>query len=130
VLEGALAAARAGEYEQAEALAREAARALVPEAYLLLAMVAEDRGELNAAVDAVRKALYLEPQLAVGHAMLVALYDRLNRREEAERARQNALRALDGLNDEHLLRGVEAVTVGGLRQALTAGAQPGWQGAR
>lgn len=126
----ALEAARAGDYEKAEVLAREAARALIPEAYLLLAMVAEGRGDVNGAVDAVRKALYLEPRLAVGHAMLVALYDRLERAEDAERARQNALRALDGLDDEHLLRGVEAMTAGSLRQALAARTRTGWQGAR
>ncbi|MFP2912256.1 chemotaxis protein CheR, partial [Pyxidicoccus sp. 3LFB2] len=123
-------AARAGRFEEAEALAREAAKGLVPEAYLLLAMVAEGRGDLHAAVDAVRKALYLEPQLAQGHATLVALYGRLDRREDAERARQNALRALEGLDDEQPLRGVETMTAGGLRQALLPRTQAGWQGAR
>jgi chemotaxis protein methyltransferase CheR len=126
----ALAAARAGDFDKAEALAREAARSLLPEAYLLLAMVAEGRGNVSEAVDAVRKALYLEPRLAVGHAMLVTLYDRLDRKDDAERARQNALRALEGLEDGHLLQGVEAVTAGSLRQALAARAQAGWQGTR
>ncbi|SEL98732.1 chemotaxis protein methyltransferase CheR [Stigmatella aurantiaca] len=121
----AIAAAREGQYERAEALARDAARKMVPEAYLLLAMVAETRGDLNGAVDCVRKALYLEPQLALGHATLVTLYTRLERREDAERARQNALRALDGLDDEHPLRGVEAMTVGGLRRALAARGRAG-----
>ena len=132
VLTRALEAAQAGHYDEAEALGREAARSLSPEAYLLLAMVAEARGDLVAAVEAVRKALYLEPQLALGHATLVALYSRMDRREEAERARQNALRALDGLDDEHPLRGVETtMTAGGLRQALAPRpSQMGWQGAR
>ncbi|MBN9684030.1 MULTISPECIES: CheR family methyltransferase [unclassified Corallococcus] len=132
LLTRALEAAHAGQFEEAEALAREAARALSPEAYLLLAMVAESRNDLDAAVEAVRKALYLEPQLALGHATLVALYSRLDRREDAERARQNALRALDGLDDEHPLRGVETtMTAGGLRQALAPRpSQMGWQGAR
>ncbi|CAM3158620.1 protein-glutamate O-methyltransferase CheR [Corallococcus sp. ZKHCc1 1396] len=132
LLTRALAAAQAGNFEDAEALAREAARSMCPEAYLLLAMVAEARGDLFAAVEAVRKALYLEPQLAMGHATLVALYSRLDRRDEAERARQNALRALDGLDDEHPLRGVETtMTAGGLRQALSPRpSQVGWQGAR
>jgi chemotaxis protein methyltransferase CheR len=76
----------------------------------------------------VRKALYLDPQMALGHATLMTLYARLNRREEAERARQNALRALDGLDDEHQLRGVETMTAGGLRQALAARDRAGWQG--
>ncbi|MDC0715072.1 chemotaxis protein CheR [Stigmatella sp. ncwal1] len=125
----AVAAAREGQYDRVELLAREAARKLVPEAYLLLAMVAETRGDLNGAVDCVRKALYLEPQLALGHATLVTLYTRLERREDAERARQNALRALDGLDDEHPLRGVETMTAGGLRQALSARGRVGWQGA-
>ncbi|NTX13366.1 protein-glutamate O-methyltransferase CheR [Myxococcus sp. CA056] len=123
-------AARAGQFEEAEALAREAAKALVPEAYLLLAMVAEGRGELNGAVEAVRKALYLDPRLALGHATLVALYGRMDRPEDAERARQNALRALDGLDDEQPLRGVETMTAGGLRQALAPRTQSGWQGVR
>ncbi|RKG93375.1 CheR family methyltransferase [Corallococcus terminator] len=132
LLTRALAAAQAGNYEEAEALAREAARTMSPEAYLLLAMVAEARGDLLAAVEAVRKALYLEPQLALGHATLVSLYSRLDQREDAERARQNALRALDGLDDEHPLRGVETtMTAGGLRQALAPRpSQVGWQGAR
>ncbi|MDY7225185.1 CheR family methyltransferase [Hyalangium rubrum] len=128
-LRQALAAAREGKYDHAELMAKEAARKLVPEAYLLLAMVAEARGDLNGAVDAVRKALYLDPQMALGHATLMTLYTRLNRREDADRARQNALRALDGLDDDHPLRGVETVTAGGLRQALAARGRSGWQGA-
>ncbi len=129
-LEQARAAARAGRYDLAEELARLAARELSPEAYLLLAMVAEGRGDVQGAVAAVRKALYLEPQLAVGHAMLVALYGQLGQPEEAERARRNALRALDGLDDEHVLRGMEEVTVGGLRRALVPGVKMGKSGAR
>ncbi len=126
----AIDAARAGRFDEADVLAREAAKALIPEAYLLLSMVAEVRGDLNGAVEAIRKALYLEPRLALGHATLVALYGRMERREDAERARQNALRALDGLDDEHPLRGVETMTAGGLRQALAPVEQAGWQGGR
>nr|WP_236673176.1 CheR family methyltransferase [Comamonas sp. JC664] len=129
-LERAIDAARAGRFDEADVLAREAAKALIPEAYLLLSMVAEVRGDLNGAVEAIRKALYLEPRLALGHATLVALYGRMERREDAERARQNALRALDGLDDEHPLRGVETMTAGGLRQALAPVEQAGWQGGR
>ncbi len=129
-LEQARAAARAGRFEIAEELARLAAKELSPEAYLLLAMVFEGRGDVQGAVDAVRKALYLEPQLAIGHAMLVALYGQLGQPEESERARRNALRALEGLDDELVLRGVEEVTVGGLRRALVPGTKLGKSGAR
>jgi chemotaxis protein methyltransferase CheR len=129
-LEQARAAARAGHFEQAEAFARLAARELSPEAYLLLAMVSEERGDVREAVASVRKALYLEPQLAIGHAMLVALYGQLGQTDEAERARRNALRALEGLDDELVLRGVEEMTVGGLRRALVPGVKMGKSGAR
>ncbi|HSP78587.1 MAG TPA: CheR family methyltransferase, partial [Myxococcaceae bacterium] len=129
-LEQARAAARAGQYDLAEELARVAARELSPEAYLLLAMVSEGRGDVSGAVAAVRKALYLEPTLAIAHAMLVALYGRLGQPEEAERARRNALRALEGLDDEHVLRGMEAMTAGGLRRALVPGAKMEKSGAQ
>ena len=89
-----------------------------------------DNTDVPGAVAAVRKALYLEPQLAIGHAMLVALYGRLGQPEESERARRNALRALEGLDDEHVLRGVEAMTAGGLRRALVPGVRMGKSGAR
>ena len=78
----------------------------------------------------MRKALYLETQLAIGHAMLVALYGQLGQPEESERARRNALRALEGLDDEQVLRGVEELTVGGLRRALVPGMKQGKSGAR
>jgi chemotaxis protein methyltransferase CheR len=120
MLRQALAASQEGKYDQVEALAKEAARKLVPEAYLWLAMVAEVRLDLNGAVDAVRKALYLDPKLAQGHATLMRLYAQLDRHEDADRAAQNAMRAIEGLDDDHPLRGVGTMTVGVLRQALAA----------
>ena len=112
-------AAREGRLEEAERLARgAAAEEMSPESYLLLSMAAESRGDLSAAVDQVRKALYLEPSLATGHAFLVALFHRLGRPQEAERARRNALDALEGLDEACVLQGVEAITAGALRRAL------------
>ena len=96
-LEAARDAARRGDLPAAEELARSAAtRELCPEAWLLVSMAADARGDLAAAVDAVRRALYLDPGLALGHAALVPLYARLGLAEEAARARRNALEALAG----------------------------------
>ncbi len=115
-------AARRGDLALAEALARRVAeRHLCPESYLLLAMAAEARGADAEAADAVRRALYLEPGLAQGHAALVTIYGRLGRPDEAARARRNALDALQGLDDDTALRGVEPLTAGALRQALSDG---------
>lgn len=117
--EAARAAARRGDLAAAERIARDvAARDLCPESFLLLSMAAEARGDFAGAVEAVRRALYLEPGLAMGHATLVPLYARLGRADEAARARRNALRAIEGLEDGAVLRGVEAITAGALRTAL------------
>jgi chemotaxis protein methyltransferase CheR len=89
-------------------------------------MAAESRGDLAAAVEAARRALYLEPALAMAHATLVTLFRRLGRPEDADRARRNALRAIEGLPDRALLRGVEPISAGALRAALAA---PGGKGA-
>lgn len=124
-LEAARDAARRGDLPAAEELARSAAtRELCPEAWLLVSMAADARGDLAAAVDAVRRALYLDPGLALGHAALVPLYARLGLAEEAARARRNALEALAGLDDAAPLRGVEAITAGALRSALEAQSRP------
>ncbi len=112
-------AARRGETEFAEQLAREVAeRHMCPESYLLLAMAADARGDLGGAIDALRRALYLEPGLAMAHAALVPLYARTGRHDEAARARRNALEAVAGLDDGAPLRGVEPITAGALRSAL------------
>jgi chemotaxis protein methyltransferase CheR len=116
-------AARRGDLSEAERLARESAsKELLPESYLLLATVAESRGDLGAAVDSIRRALYLDPTLATGHATLVALYHRLGRPRDAERARRNALSTLEGFEEAELIKGVEPITAGALRRALE---QPG-----
>jgi chemotaxis protein methyltransferase CheR len=118
-------AAQRGDLPAAEELARSAAaRELCPEAWLMVSMVADARGDLAGAVDAVRRALYLDPGLALGHAALVPLYHRLGLHEEAARARRNALEALSGLDDAASLRGVESITAGALRSALEAQARP------
>jgi len=112
-------AARRGELALAESLAREAAaKELCPESYLLLSMAAEARGDVAGAVEAVRRALYLDPGLAMGHAALVPLYGQLGLADDAARARRNALEAISGLDDGAPLRGVEPVTAGALRSAL------------
>jgi chemotaxis protein methyltransferase CheR len=112
-------AARAGRLEEAERLARGAAcEDMSPESFLLLSMAAESRGDLQGAVEQVRKALYLEPSLATAHAFLVALFGRLGQPAEADRARRNALDALEGVDEATVLPGVEAITAGALRRAL------------
>lgn len=119
MLDAARDAARRGDLGEAERLARASAAAhLCPESWLLVAAVAEARGELAEAFECVRRALYLDPSLAMGHAALVQLHAREGRPEEAERARRNALAAIEDLDEATPLRGVEPITAGALRSAL------------
>jgi chemotaxis protein methyltransferase CheR len=112
-------AARRGDLAEAERLAVQSGESeLLPEAHLLLSMTAEARGDLAGATEAARRALYLDPGMAVAHAMLVSLYSRQGRAEESERARRNAMNALEGVEDGVPLRGVESITAGALRRAL------------
>lgn len=118
-LDLARAAAQAGDLDVADRLAREVAdREHRPEAYLLVGAVADARGDLAAAADATRRALYLDPCLAQGHAALVSIFRRLGRLDDARRARRNAMALLEGLDDPVRLPGVEEITVGALRAAL------------
>jgi chemotaxis protein methyltransferase CheR len=86
--------------------------------FLRIAHAAEVRGDLGAAIDGLRRALYLDPDLAVAHATLVPLYRRSGLTADAERARRNALRVLEGLDDGAFLPGTEPITAGALRGAL------------
>ncbi len=118
-LKAARVAASAGDLVRAERLAREIAkRQMCPESWLLVSAVADARGDLAEAIDAARRALYLDPALAMGHAALVPLYARAGLVDEAVRARRNALEAIEGLEDSTPLRGVEPITAGALRSAL------------
>jgi chemotaxis protein methyltransferase CheR len=111
-------AARRGDLFEAERLADLASRELVAEAFLILAMAAEARGELDASVKALRRALYLDAELAIAHATLVSLFRRLGDTESAERSRRNALRILSKLEDAEKITAVETITAGTLRRAL------------
>jgi chemotaxis protein methyltransferase CheR len=90
---------------------------------LLLAMIFEGRGDLAGAVREARRALYLEPDLAMGHAFRVALFKQLGMQADAELARRNALRALEGCDDSDFIPAVEPMTAGALRRVLGATGQ-------
>ena len=115
LLDRATEAARKGRLEEAERLAR---RDGSPNAYLLLSMAAESRGELHEALDHARTAASRNPSLAAAHAFLVPLYMRLGMHEESELARRSALEALSGMDDDELVSDIEMLSAGALRRAL------------
>ncbi len=119
IYESAREAARAGRLAEAERLAKHCIGTdFLPECQQLLAIVAEGRGDLLAAVSALERAVSLDPTFATALASLVALYGRLGMRDHAARARERALAVLSTMSEELQLRGVESMTAGTLRRAL------------
>lgn len=118
-------AAEEGRWADAERQACEAGEAhLLPAAFLLAAAAADARGDLDAAVRWIRRALFLDPAHAVARATLVPLLERAGRHDDAARARRLALEALAGVPEDRLLPGLEPVAAGALRAALAASRRP------
>jgi chemotaxis protein methyltransferase CheR len=122
--EDAREAARRGDLEAAERAAKDLGeREHNALAHLLLAYVADARGDLAGAVAAAKRALFLDPSLAQAHAALVGIFRRLGRHGDSRRARRNALALIEGLADPVALPGVEEITVSALRIALQGGGE-------
>lgn len=120
LVERAWRALRAGALGEARALAERAAELQVAEAHLVLATLEEAAGEGGRALEALRRALYLDPQLITAHVSQARLYTRVGRLRDAQRARANALRYLEPLDPETPMRMEPPTTAGALRAALEA----------
>ncbi len=65
---------------------------LYAESYYVLGLVHDELGELDEAVNNMRKSLYLDPSFILANYAISALYQRMNRMAEAARHRAIALR--------------------------------------
>ena len=65
--------------------------------HLLLGAIYQEQGELGAAVTAFRHAVYIAPDLAVGHAMLGSLLIRQGQRLSGRKSLRTAARLLERL---------------------------------
>jgi tetratricopeptide (TPR) repeat protein len=102
----------------AAALARHRTAA---ELHYLDATLLGEAGHHQAAADAARRALYLDPELVVAHLSLAGALARLGRREEAARAVKNAERLLARMAPADLVPGADGESAG--RLATLARAQ-------
>lgn len=105
-----------GQLDDAERLCRAAGQAdrLDAEPQLLLAAIQQERGDLPAALEALRRALYLAPEAALGHFLQGALLLRQAQRTRGRRCLENVVRLLaDAPQDEPVLGG-GGVTAGRL----------------
>ncbi len=68
---------------------------LLPEAYYVLGLVYQHEDNLEPAIDMLKKAIYLDRQAPLPHFNLAMLYKKMGRSKNAQRAFQNAIKALE-----------------------------------
>lgn len=122
LLELAALEAGGGRLEQARDLCLEAIGAdkLDAAAYLLLAEVQQERGDLTAAVDAVRRAIYLTPDSAAAHFLLGSLLRRGGEEIKARRSMETVMTLLEGAPEDQPVPGADGLTAGRLLETACA----------
>ena len=115
-----------GDLEEAARLC-EAALArdrLDPEAHLLFAAVCQERGQTSAAVEALRRAIYLAPDSAPAHFLLGSLLLRQGKRTQGRRSMETVVGLLSPLPRDMALAGGDGLTAGRLLETARAYLEP------
>lgn len=118
-LEEARALADQGQLDEALRLCRAALAhdRLDLDAHLLLAAVCQETGEIPAALDALRAAVYLAPESALAHFLLGALLLRCEQRRRGALSMQTAVRLLALVPPDEPILGAGRVSAGRLLEA-------------
>lgn len=109
--------ANEGELEKALLLCKEAINQnrVNPIYYHLLASIEQELGNIKSATDALKKAIYLDPNFVMAYFDLGNLFLKLGKNKEALRNFQNVNNLLDGLQDEQNIPNTESITAGMLK---------------
>lgn len=116
------AASNAGRHEEARRMLDDLMRRekTSVEGHLLQAMVAEQLGDSDGALGALRRALFLDKKLVVGHYLMAVLNERLGRQDDALRKYSTVHHLLGSARDGDLLPLSEGLTAGRLRELTEA----------
>ncbi|WP_027368100.1 CheR family methyltransferase [Desulfocurvibacter africanus] len=114
--------AGSGDLALAERTCREAIAADKMHAahHYLLAVILQELRRLKEAVEALQKALYLEPGFLLAHFSLGLLLKELGREQESRRSLKNALAGLQGLDREGIVPESEGMTAGRITEIIQA----------
>lgn len=121
-LQRAKALADQGRLEEAHELC-EAALArdrLDPETHLLLASVCQERGDIPAALEALRRAIYLAPDSASAHFLLGSLLLRQGQRKRGRRSMDTVVSLLSSVPRDEPVAGGDGLTAGRLLETARA----------
>ncbi len=81
------------------------------EAYRVLALVHENEGDLQPAIEMLKKAIYLDRGAPLDHFNLAVLYLRSAQADQARRAVQNTIKILERWSPEVIVPGADGITV-------------------
>lgn len=91
---------------------------LAPERHYLLAMIRQECGDARGAADALKRALFLDPDYVLAHVALAGLALAEGRRAEARRCYRNALTLLATHDPAETLPESDGLTVGRLTEIV------------
>jgi chemotaxis protein methyltransferase CheR len=93
---------------------------LDPEAYLLLAAIHQERGELGGAMAALRRAIYLAPDSAPAHFLLGSLLLRQGQDRQGQRSLETVVSLVSRIPRDEALPGCDGLTAGRLLDTARA----------
>lgn len=95
-----------------------AADKLSPASHYLLAIILQERGQVEEAVTSLKRALYLRPDFALAHFALGNLFRRQEKARDSERHFHNALAILSKYAQDECPPESEGMTAGRLREII------------
>lgn len=93
---------------------------LDPERHLLLAAICQELGDISAALESLRRSIYLAPDSAPAHFLLGTLLLRGGAPRRARRYLRNAVRLLESVPSEQAVDGAGGLTAGRLKETARA----------
>ena len=93
---------------------------LDPEAYVLLAAIRQECGDIPAALEALRRVTYLAPNSALAHFLLGSLLLRQGQHLQGQRAMETAVHLLRSVSCHEVLAGSDGLTAGRLLESAQA----------
>ncbi|MBC8179067.1 MAG: tetratricopeptide repeat protein [Desulfobacteraceae bacterium] len=93
---------------------------LSPEAYYTLGLIHQESNEPDEAITQIKKTLYLDSSLIVGHFSLANLYRQMGREKDAARNRAQAIRLAAKMPPDQELAGAGGLTAGRLLAMVKA----------
>jgi chemotaxis protein methyltransferase CheR len=91
---------------------------LALEAYYTLSLVLQHQGQIDEALYAMKKVVYIDRHNVLGHFNLANLYHSNDQIPPAHKSLENAIRLLDGRDQDDLIEGSGGITVSRLRDAI------------